>query len=58
MNFYVVDHDQEEQKILKKAIERDFDNSILGITDNPDEAYQDAIRLSIDIIFINPEMSI
>ena len=53
MNFYVVDHDQEEQKILKKAIERDFDNSILGITDNPDEAYQDAIRLSIDIIFIN-----
>lgn len=57
MNFYVVDHDQEEQKILKKAIERDFDNSILGITDNPDEAYQDAIRLSVDIIFINYELA-
>lgn len=57
MNFYIVDRDREEQKVLRKTIERDFDNSILGITDNPDEAYQDVIRLSIDIIFINYGLS-
>ncbi len=53
MNFYIVDCDKKQQQVLKKAIERDFDNSILGITDNPDQAYQDVLRLSVDIIFIN-----
>lgn len=53
MNFYIVDSDQNQQRFLKKSIERDFDNSILGITDNPVEAYQDVLRLSVDIIFIN-----
>lgn len=51
MNFYIVDRDQKQQQVLKKVIERDFDNSILGITDNPDQAYQDVLRLSVDIIF-------
>lgn len=56
MNFYIVDRDQKQQQVLKKVIERDFDNSILGITDNPDQAYQDVLRLSVDIIFINYQL--
>lgn len=52
MNFYIVSNDRKEQRILKKIIEANFNNSILGITNNPEEAYQEAMRLSIDIIFI------
>lgn len=56
MNFYIVDRDQQEQQVLRKVIERDYDNSVLGITDNPDEAYQDVLRLSVDIMLINYQL--
>lgn len=53
MNFYIVDYNHQEQQILKKVIEQGFDNSILGISEHPDQAYQDVLRLNIDIIFIS-----
>lgn len=53
MNFYIVSNHQKESDLLKEVIETNFDNSVLGITDNPRVAYDDVMRLSVDIMFIN-----
>lgn len=53
MNFYIVDNEPVTVPVLKQVIEKNFDNAVLGVTSNPQQAYDDAMRLSIDIMFIN-----
>lgn len=53
MNFYIVDSDTRIIKLLRDIIENDFNNTIVGITSSPQQAYDDAMRLSIDIMFVD-----
>lgn len=57
MNFYIVDDDNNAISLLKDIIENDFNNSVVGTTYNPEQAFEDVIRLSIDIMFVNPSIA-
>ncbi|WP_251576261.1 DNA-binding domain-containing protein [Limosilactobacillus agrestimuris] len=57
MNFYIVDDDNNATSLLKDIIENDFNNSVVGTTFNPEQAFEDVIRLSIDVMFVNPSLS-
>lgn len=57
MNFYIVDDDNNATSLLKNIIENDFNNSVVGTTFNPEQAFEDVIRLSIDVMFVNPSLS-
>ncbi|MEY8442493.1 DNA-binding domain-containing protein [Lactobacillaceae bacterium 24-114] len=57
MNFYIVDDDNEATSLLKDIIENDFNNSVVGTTYNSEQAVEDVIRLSIDVMFVNPSLS-
>lgn len=53
MNFYIVNDSDNTTELLKDIIENDFNNSIVGTTTSPQQAYDDAMRLSIDIMFVD-----
>lgn len=57
MNFYIVDNDNNATSLLKDIIENDFNNSVVGTTFNAEQAFEDVIRLSIDVMFVNPSLS-
>lgn len=57
MNFYIVDDDNKATSLLKDIIENDFNNSVVGTTYNSEQAVEDVIRLSIDVMFVNPSLS-
>lgn len=57
MNFYIVDDDNAATSLLKDIIENDFNNSVVGTTYNSEQAVEDVIRLSIDVMFVNPSLS-
>lgn len=58
MNFYIVNNGGNDNatKLLRNIIENDFNNSIVGTTTDPQQAYDDAMRLSIDIMFVDYAM--
>lgn len=58
MNFYIVNNNSDDSatNLLRDIIENDFNNSIVGITTDPQQAYDDAMRLSIDIMFVDAAM--
>ena len=56
MNFYIVNDNDNSTELLKDIIENDFNNSIVGTTNSSQQAYDDAMRLSIDIMFVNLAM--
>ena len=53
MNFYILDNDSKIIHLLSNIIENDFNNTVVGTTSNPQQAYDDAMRLGIDIMFID-----
>ncbi|MGQ5708438.1 response regulator [Lactobacillus sp. PSON] len=53
MNFYIVGKQQSTINYLRDIIERDFNNTIVGTTSDPQEAFYDVMRLSVDIMFID-----
>lgn len=53
MNFYIVDNDEGATSLLKDIIENDFNNSVVGNTYNPEQAVEDVLRLSIDVMFVS-----
>ena len=53
MNFYIVDDNESVINLLKDVIENDFNNSVVGATYNAEQAFDDVIRLSVDIMFVN-----
>ena len=56
MNFYILDNDSKIIHLLSNIIENDFNNTVVGTTSNPQQAYDDAMRLGIDIMFIDYAM--
>lgn len=58
MNFYIVNSndDGDATTLLRDIIENDFNNSIVGTTTDPQQAYDDAMRLGIDIMFVDYAM--
>lgn len=57
MNFYILDTDSKIIHLLSNIIENDFNNTVVGTSSNPRQAYDDAMRLSIDIMFIDYAMT-
>lgn len=58
MNFYIVNNnDDNTTNLLKDIIENDFNNSIVGTTTDAQQAYDDSMRLSIDIMFVDLALS-
>lgn len=58
MNFYIADDDPDTIAILSDLIENDFNNSIVGVADNPQQAYDDLLRLRVDIMLVDYAMPI
>lgn len=56
MNFYILDNDSKIIHLLSNIIENDFNNTVVGTASNPQQAYDDAMRLGIDIMFIDYAM--
>ncbi len=56
MNFYILNSCPENIKILQKLIENDFDNILVGMTDNPEKAYNDLLQLRVDIMVLSYEL--
>ncbi|MCH3922246.1 DNA-binding domain-containing protein [Limosilactobacillus sp.] len=58
MNFYIVNNNDDDNatELLRNIIENDFNNSIVGTTTDPQQAFDDAMRLSIDIMFVDYAM--
>ena len=56
MNFYIIDNDSKIIHLLSNIIENDFNNTVVGTTSNPQQAYDDAMRLGIDIMFVDYAM--
>lgn len=44
MNFYIADDDPDTIDLLSDLIENDFNNSIVGVADNPQQAYDDLLK--------------
>lgn len=57
MNFYIVNENDNATELLSNIIENDFNNSIVGTTTDPQQAYDDAMRLSIDIMFVDYQLA-
>ncbi len=58
MNFYILDNDSKIIHLLSNIIENDFNNTVVGTASNPQQAYDDAMRLGIDIMFIDYAMPV
>lgn len=56
LNFYIVDNDENATSLLKDIIENDFNNSVVGNTYNAEQAVEDVLRLSIDVMFVNSSL--
>lgn len=57
MNFYILNNDQATINTLRDVIEADFDNVLIGVTDDPVKAYDDMLQLRVDIMLISYELS-
>jgi len=58
MNFYIADDDPDTIDLLSDLIENDFNNSIVGVADNPQQAYDDLLRLRVDIMLVDYGMPV
>ncbi|MDF9444529.1 response regulator, partial [Limosilactobacillus mucosae] len=58
MNFYIADDDPDTIALLSDLIENDFNNSIVGVADNPQQAYDDLLRLRVDIMLVDYGMPV
>lgn len=58
MNFYIADDDPDTIDLLSDLIENDFNNSIVGVADNPQQAYDDLLRLHVDIMLVDYGMPV
>ena len=53
MNFYIFTEQDDENQELQNLIEQEFDNSLVGFSDNSKKAYDDLLQLRVDIMIIN-----
>lgn len=56
MNFYVAESDPQVGRRLKRLIENNFDNSVLRVTTDAGQAFDDTMRLSVDIMFVSTDL--
>ncbi|MBU7540290.1 response regulator [Levilactobacillus brevis] len=56
MNFYILDNHLENVSTLRELIENDFNNVLVGITDNPERAYNDLLQLRVDIMVLSYDL--
>lgn len=57
MNFYILDKRSDNVDVLRKIIENDFDNTLVGFTDDPDVAYNDLLQLRVDIMLLSYDLN-
>lgn len=52
MNFYLLQDDQATSALLRDLIENDFDNTLVGLTADPNRAYEELLQLRVDIMIL------
>lgn len=52
MNFYLLQDDQATSALLRGLIENDFDNTLVGLTADPNRAYEELLQLRVDIMIL------
>lgn len=52
MNFYLLQDDQATSALLRDLIENDFDNTLVGLTADPNRAYEKLLQLRVDIMIL------
>ena len=52
MNFYLLQDDQVTSALLRDLIENDFDNTLVGLTADPNRAYEELLQLRVDIMIL------
>ncbi len=53
MNFYLLESDQASIALLRDLIENDFDNTLVGLTADPNRAYEELLQLRVDIMIVS-----
>ena len=52
MNFYLLQDDRATSALLRDLIENDFDNTLVGLTADPNRAYEELLQLRVDIMIL------